>query len=211
MADLIAQILVLAALGLDTLAVAISFGLTGMPKSRWAKVALVIAIYSVLMPVIGLLAGESLSDRGASAATYLAGLGLIGAGIYGLFTIPSAGQEEAMVVEAVIEEDVIDEWKLDVKPTGLSTQTLHATAILGSVDKLAVGLALGAADVRPIGALIYLAIQSFVLALLGMSFGLRLGATLGHRAEVASKVLLIGIGALIIASQFLDIKIVTDA
>jgi putative Mn2+ efflux pump MntP len=205
----IARVAVLAALGLDTLAVAISFGLTGMPRSRWVRVALVLTLYSVLMPVIGLLAGESLSDRGASMATYLAGLGLIGAGVYGLFTIPSAGQEEALVVEAVLEEDVIDQTKLQAPATGPSTHTLHATAILGSVDKLAVGLALGAQDVRPVGALIYLGIQSFVLALLGIAFGKRLGATLGHRAEVASKWLLIGIGALIILSQLLDIKIVT--
>jgi putative Mn2+ efflux pump MntP len=204
----IAQIVVLAALGLDTLAVAISFGLAGVPRSHWIRIGLVLALYSVLMPVIGLLAGESLSDRGASTATYLAGLGLIGAGVYGLLTIPSAGQEEALVVEAVLEEDVIDETKIEGKPTGLSAQTLHATAILGSVDKLAVGLALGAQDVRPVGALIYLAIQSFVLGIVGMAMGKRLGATLGHRAEVVSKVLLIGIGAAIILSQLLDITIV---
>jgi putative Mn2+ efflux pump MntP len=208
---LIAQIVVLAALGLDTVAVAISFGLAGVHRSRWLRVALVVALYSVLMPVIGLLAGESLSDRGASAAVYLAGLGLIGAGVYGLFTIPSAGQDEALVVENVLEEDVIDETQLQDTSGGLSTQTLHVTAILGSVDKLAVGLALGATDVRPVGALIYLAIQSFALAFFGISFGRRLGATLGHRAEVLSKILLIAIGALIIVSQMFDLKFIADA
>lgn len=207
---MIAQIVVLAALGLDTLAVAISFGLAGIQRSRWLRVALIVALYSVLMPVIGLLAGESLSDRGASAAVYLAGLGLIGAGVYGLFTIPSAGQDEVLVVENVLEEDVVDETKLPQPSAGPSTQTLHVTAILGSVDKLAVGLALGATDVRPVGALIYLAIQTFVLALLGISFGKRMGATLGHRAEIASKVLLIAIGALIIASQLFDLKFIVD-
>jgi manganese efflux pump family protein len=208
---LIAQIVVLAALGLDTLAVAISFGLAGIHRSRWLRVALVVALYSVLMPVIGLLAGESLSDRGASAAVYLAGVGLIGAGVYGLFTIPSAGQDEALVVENVLEEEVIGESKIGSKAEGLSTQALHTTAILGSVDKLAVGLALGAQDVQPIGALIYLAVQSFALAFFGISFGRRLGATLGHRAEMLSKVLLIGIGALIILSQLLDLKFIADA
>lgn len=207
---MIAQIVVLAALGLDTIAVAISFGLAGIHRSRWLRVALIVALYSVLMPVIGLLAGESLSDRGAAAAVYLAGLGLIGAGVYGLFTIPSAGHEEAMVVEAMLEEDVIDETEIEDRPSGLSTQALHTTAILGSVDKLAVGLALGAQDVQPVGALIYLAVQSFALAFFGISFGRRLGATLGHRAEVLSKILLIGIGALIIVSQVFDLKFIID-
>jgi len=205
---LIAQIVVLAALGLDTIAVAISFGLAGMPRSRWVRVGLILALYGVLMPVIGLLAGESLSDRGASTATYLAGLGLIGAGAYGLFTMPSAGTEEAMVVEAVLDEELIDETKITAESGGLSTQTVHATAILGSLDKLAVGLALGAQDVQPGRALIYLAVQTFVLGIGGMALGKRLGATLGHRAEVTSKVLLIGIGALIIVSQLFDIGLI---
>jgi len=82
--------------------------------------------------------------------------------------------------------------------------------MLGSLDKLAVGLALGAQDVRPVRALIYLAVQTFMLGIAGMAAGKRLGATLGHRAEVASKLLLIGIGALIILSQLLDLGLVSD-
>ena len=207
---MIAQIAVLAALGLDTLAVAISFGLAGMPRSRWLRAGLILALYAVLMPVIGLLAGESLSDRGATAATYLAGLGLVGAGLYGLLEMRSAALDEAALVEIVLAEDVIDESKLDQSSAGHSRRAVHMTAALGSVDKLAVGLALGAQDVRPVGALIYLAVQTFVLGIAGMAAGKRLGATLGHRAEVASKLLLIGIGVLIILSQLLDLGLVSD-
>lgn len=205
---MIARVILLAALGLDTLAVAISLGLAGMPKRRWIRVALIIALYSVLMPVIGLLAGERLSDYGAAAATYLAGAGLIGAGVYGLVELRNVALDEALVVEAALGEDVIDESMLDGEPGGPSNKTVHTTAILGSMDKLAVGLALGAQDVQPVGALIYLAIQSFTLAFIGMAFGRRLGAPLGHRAEIASKVLLIVIGVMIILSQLLDIQFI---
>jgi putative Mn2+ efflux pump MntP len=207
---LVAQVVVLAALGLDTIAVAISFGLAGMPKSRWVRVALILALYGVLMPLIGLLAGESLSDRGATAATYLAGLGLIGAGIYGLLELRSVAVDEALIVEAVLDEDVIDEGSMGTSQDGHSGRAVHLTAMLGSVDKLAVGLALGAQDLRPGRALIILAIQTFLLGIGGMALGKRLGATLGHRAELASKALLIGIGLLIILSQVFDIGFIKD-
>ena len=91
-----------------------------------------------------------------------------------------------------------------------SWRRVHITAMLGSVDKLAVGLALGAQDLRPVGALIYLTAQSFVLAVAGMAMGRSLGATLGHRAELASKFLLVGIGIAIIASQLLDVGLLKN-
>ena len=59
---MIAQVAVLLALGLDTLAVGISFGLAGVPTSHRLRVGLVLALYSLLMPSIGLLAGEALSE-----------------------------------------------------------------------------------------------------------------------------------------------------
>ena len=209
---MIAQVAVLLALGLDTLAVGISFGLAGIPTSHRVRVGLVLAVYSLLMPSIGLLAGEALSESAATAATYLAGLGLIGAGLYGLVEQRSAARDEATVVELVLHEDVIHEAALGYAAQfNQSWRRVHITAMLGSVDKLAVGLALGAQDLRPVGALIYLTAQSFVLALAGMAAGRSLGATLGHRAELASKFLLIGVGIAIVTSQLLDVGLITNA
>jgi putative Mn2+ efflux pump MntP len=171
--------------------------------------ALILALYSVLMPLVGLLAGEMLSDRAASTATYLAGLGLICAGVYGLLAVRDGSLAEAHLVEFVLDEDVVDMPAASDLAVGHSTHELHLTALLGSMDKLAVGLALGSQDFRPIGALLYLALQSFVLGLLGMAMGKRLGSSLGHRAEVVSKALLVGIGAIILLSQLLDIGLIS--
>lgn len=202
--DLIVQAIILAALGLDTLAVAISFGLAGMPRSQWVRVGLILAMYSVLMPVIGLLAGESLSDRGAAAAMYVAGFGLIAAGVHGFIEARSSAHDEAAIVEAVLSEDVIDQAKLGVEAVTIPQRTVHMTSILGSMDKLAVGLALGAEGLRPGFALVYIAAQTFVLAIGGISLGKRLGATLGERAEMASSVLLAGIGVALVLKQVID-------
>jgi len=201
--DLIVQLVILAALGLDTLAVAISFGLAGISKSHWVRIGLVLAMYSVLMPVIGLLAGESLSDRGAAAAIYIAGFGLIAAGVHGFLEVRGAAHDVSAIVEAVVDEDVFDDEKKDGPPVDFPRRTVHMTAILGSMDKLAVGLALGAEGLRPGRALIYLAAQTFLLAILGMSWGRRLGATLGERAEMVASLLLAGIGVTLVLKQFL--------
>jgi putative Mn2+ efflux pump MntP len=42
-----------------------------------------------------------------------------------------------------------------------------------------------------------------------MAMGKRLGSSLGHRAEVVSKALLVGIGAIILLSQLLDIGLIS--
>jgi putative Mn2+ efflux pump MntP len=201
--DLIAQIVILAALGLDTIAVAISFGLAGLPRPQWVRVGFILAMYSVLMPVIGLLAGESLSDRGAAAAVYVAGFALLAAGIHGFIEARNTAHDEAAIVEAVLGHDLIDEDKLDGVPGGYSQRTVHLTAIMGSMDKLAVGLALGAEGLRPGWALGYLALQTFALTIGGITVGKQMGATLGERAEMASSILLAGIGVALILKQWL--------
>jgi putative Mn2+ efflux pump MntP len=201
--ETVAIVVVLAALGLDTLAIAISFGLAGIERSYWLRIGFILALYSVLMPVIGLLAGESLSDRGAAVAVYIAGFGLIAAGIHGFIEARSSAHDEAAIVEAVLSEDVVDEEKLGGGATAFPRRTVHVTAVMGSMDKLAVGLALGAEGLRPGGALAYLALQTFILTIAGMSLGKRLGATLGERAEMAASILLAGIGVALVLNQLL--------
>jgi putative Mn2+ efflux pump MntP len=206
--DLIAKVVILAALGLDTLAIGISFGLAGINRAYWLRIGLILAMFSVLMPVIGLLAGESLSDRGAVAALYIAGFALIAAGVHGFLEARRTAYDEeaiaaAAIVEAVLHEEVIEEAKLGGGAGGFSRRDVYLTSVMGSMDKLAVGLALGAEGLRPGFALAYLAGQTFVVALGGMALGKRLGATLGERAEMAASLLLVGIGVAIVLKQVL--------
>jgi putative Mn2+ efflux pump MntP len=49
-------------------------------------------------------------------------------------------------------------------------------------DNLAVGLALGILPIRFGALLVYLAVQSFVVALIGLALGRRLGTRLGNGA-----------------------------
>jgi putative Mn2+ efflux pump MntP len=94
-------------------------------------------------------------------------------------------------------------------PGGHSNRTVHLTAIVASVDALVVGFALGAEDLRPVRALIYLAAVTFLMGIAGLWLGKPLGARLGQRAELAASLLLAGIGVLVILSQLFDIDVIT--
>jgi putative Mn2+ efflux pump MntP len=197
-----AHLVILLALGLDTLAIAISFGLSGIAKAHRLRIGLILGFYSAVMLGLGLAIGESLNDAAARAATVIAGLGLIAAGVHGLIEHRRASEyEEAFEDMAAVEDLVFDTG--DRSPQSFSDwrRTVHLMALVGSVDKFAVGLILGAEDVQGLPMIAYLAAQSVVLGVVGVSLGDRLGVGLGHRAELASKALLAVIGAGIIAAK----------
>jgi manganese efflux pump family protein len=191
----LAEIIILAAVGLDKLAVCIGFGMAGIPKSRWVRIGLIFMAYAVLMLGIGLLAGESLSGRAAAVVGYISAFALIGLGAVGITHALQTASEELPPDEA---------------PAQVGT-SVNMTAFLISLDCLAVGIPLGLRHV-PIGpTLLYFAAQSFAAAIVGLWLGSRLGTRLGGRAEIASVVLLTGIGFLLLLSQLFDIKLIKPA
>lgn len=192
---MLAEIFILAAVGLDKLAVCIGFGMAGISKPRWVRVGLIFMVYAVLMLGIGLLAGESLSGRAAAVVGYISAFALIGLGAVGITHALQTASEEVPPDEA---------------PTQAGT-SINMTAFLISLDCLAVGIPLGLRHV-PIGpTLLYFAVQTFAAAIVGLWLGSRLGTRLGGRAEIASAVLLTGIGLLLLISQLFDINLIKPA
>jgi putative Mn2+ efflux pump MntP len=134
---------------------------------------------------------------------------LVGVGVHGIVEARHAAQEKAALVEAMVPAHTVDGDTLLVAPGGQSHRAVHLTAIVASVDALVVGFALGAEDMRPGWALLYLAGLTFFMAIAGMSLGKRLGSSLGPRAELAASLMLTGIGVIVILGQLLDINIIT--
>jgi putative Mn2+ efflux pump MntP len=174
-----------AALGLDTLAVAVSLGVRRLPRAQWARVGLTFALFEGGMPVLGLFLGRHLSGLLGGIATYTA------AGI--LVILGGLEIREALGTKTERDEGVA--------PIGATVRATLFRGLSVSLDELAVGFSLGVLHV-PVGpALIYVAVQAFAFTFLGLWLGTRVGARLGERAELAAGVLLVLLGLALVANE----------
>ena len=123
------------------------------------------------MPIVGLVVGARLgrvvgvwADYGAAALLILVGV--------------------LAIREALSDDDDDD------KAPSVEGRQLLLTALAVSLDELAVGFSLGVLHVPVAPALAYIAVQALAVTFLGLSFGRRIGARLGERAELVSGVVL---------------------
>jgi manganese efflux pump family protein len=183
-----ATVLLFLALGLDTLAVALGLGLSGLPRERWLRVGLTFALFEGFMPVIGVVVGHRLVRSLGEPAGYLAAALLI---IIGLLAIK----------EAASENDAEDDHAPAALPGDPGGRPLAWLGLSVSLDELGVGFSLGVLK-TPLGpALSYVALQAFVFTFVGLSLGRRVGARLGERAELVSGIILTLLGIAMLANQ----------
>jgi len=179
---MIAVALLFLSLGLDTLAVAVGLGLSGLPRSQWQRVGLTFAFFEGLMPVVGLLVGHRLSHAFSVWAGYGAAGLLILVGVLA-------------IREALAGDD--DERE----PPDVAGGRLLLTGLSVSLDELAVGFSLGVLH-APVGpALAFIALQAFALTLVGLALGQRVGKRFGERAELTSGVVLTLLGITVAVEQ----------
>ena len=181
---MIASIVLFLSLGLDTLAVSVGLGLSGLARNRWWRVGLTFAFFEGLMPIGGLVVGARLGHAVGIWADYGAAALLILVGVLA-------------IREALSDDDDDD------KASSVEGRQLLLTALSVSLDELAVGFSLGVLH-TPIGpALAYIAVQAFGVTFLGLSFGRRIGERIGERAELVSGVVLtiLGIGLAVNAAM----------
>src|SRR5947209_2181588 len=73
-------------LGIDSFAVAAALGIAGLPASQRLRVGLVFAGFEAVMPLVGVGVGHALGAAIGSAAEDVAGLALVGTGLFMLFS-----------------------------------------------------------------------------------------------------------------------------
>ena len=179
-----ALLLLAVALGLDNLAAAIGFGVGATGRIGGAarlRIALVFGVFEAGMPVLGLVLGHGLADSIGETARWLGGAALIGFGVAGL-------------VEARRESGHAER----AQPPQRIGRLLLAGLVL-SGDNLAAGFALGAYQVSIVAAAVVFGAVSVVMSLAGLELGARIGAAAGERSELIACVLLIVVGAVIVA------------
>lgn len=172
---ILAVLAVVLSCGLDTLAVATSIGLMG-GASR-LRIGLVFAAFEGVMPILGLVLGQTLAGR-IGAIAFAVGLVLLAAvGIYMLF---------------------LD--RCDDKPLNVQGARVLLAGLAVSLDELAVGFSFGLVHF-PMGVTAaLLAAQAFIFAWVGITFGARLRPILGEAAEKIAG------GALILLAVYLGVR-----
>ena len=174
-------------LALDTFALAAALGVAGLDKSDRLRVTLVFTAFEAGMPILGILAGRAIG-------------GLIGgwAGYGGIVFLFVAG---LLLLRPGQKEDG-DERRLHVlaHARGLAIVDLG----LGiSVDELTIGLSAGLLELSIVLTVIWIAIQAFAAAQLGLRFGAGVSERLRERSEQAAGGALILVALALLAARLL--------
>lgn len=171
--------LLIVSLGLDTLAVSVGLGLSGV-RGR-LRIAAVFGIAEGVMAAVGILLGIGLGRVVGHAASLVGGGVLVLLAIYLL--IREAGPEDSDAERT--------------PPSHLSGLTLWSFAAAISVDELAVGVSVGLTGLG-LGLAAVVAAEAFCFAGIGLTFGARLARFAGSLADrlAAWVLLLLGIWTL---------------
>ena len=161
-------------LGLDTFGVALALGLAGLPRRRGVRIALLFAGFETVMPLIGVALGVPLGKAVGGAADYVAAALLVGLGAY------------------MLAQDDNDEDLLSMTRGGLLGAAALGVSI--SLDELAIGLSAGLLRLPIVPMVIAIGAQAFVVTLVGVRLGGRLGERWRESAERVAGVALIALG-----------------
>ncbi len=167
------------ALAMDAFAVALTQGAKFRPGWRHAAViAVAFGAFQGIMPLIGWLVGSVALSYIAAFDHWIAFLLLAFLGIQ-------------MIRESADEEAA----------TPLAGTTLLVASIATSVDALAAGLTLPTLGVEPLAACALIAVVTAILSAFAVWLGRRAGDRYGRPAEIFGGMLLIVIGASILATH----------
>ena len=172
-------------LSFDTFAVSVSTGLTVNKIRFWqgVRVALVLAFFQGLMPLLGWLGGQAIEQYLEQFDHWIAFLLLTALGI-------------KMVMDSLHESR-----KKKFNP--LLTGVLLGMALATSIDALVVGVSLAFLHVEIWHAVVIIGFITFLTAMIGMLLGKNVNGKFGKRVEVVGGLILIMIGFRILLSHLL--------
>jgi len=176
-------------LALDTFALAAALGMAGLERRDQLRVALVFTVFEAGMPIAGLLVGRVIGSVIGQWAGYGGILFLLIAG----FLLLRSGQRE---------EDEERRLRLLAHARGLAIIDLGLSI---SVDELTVGLSAGLLGLSIALTVIWIAVQAFAAAQLGLRLGARLGEEVRERSKQAAGVALILVALVLLVLKLMKI------
>lgn len=174
------------ALSADAFAVTISntFVYASESKRRLVLMPVTFGLFQGLMPLLGYFVGglaAEVIERYAGIITLVI-LGIVGGNMIreGAEALLHPGEDEAEHAGPVAKR--------------LTMVTILAQAFATAIDAFAVGVSLRAQAVNIVVAASIIALTTFVLCLVALAMGRKLGEVLGDRAQVAGGIVLVLIG-----------------
>ncbi|HEY8694282.1 MAG TPA: manganese efflux pump [Chloroflexota bacterium] len=170
-------------LGLDTFAVAIGLGLSGLSRRDRLRYGVSFALAEGLMPLAGFFLGRVIAGPVGDIAPYAAVVLLLAVGLY------------------TVWEGLTDDPLEAYRPAKLLT--VLAAALSVSLDELAIGLSLGLLGVPILLAVLLIAAQACLLTFIGTAIGRRVSARFATRAELLSGAVLVLLAVALLAQRLL--------
>ncbi|NAO99382.1 hypothetical protein FRY77_25715 [Halomonas sp. MG34] len=165
------------ALGMDAFSVGLGLGMQQLRLKRIALIGIVVGIFHILMPFIGIVLGQFISEGIGQITILLGGLLLVGIGSQMLF---SAFNHELKKV---------------IEPVGTGLLILSFSI---SIDSFSVGLGLGMSGVKTALVLLMFGATSMLLSWTGMLLGKKVRGLLGAYSEILGGSILVAFGIKII-------------
>lgn len=210
-------LLILLPLGLDTLGVSLSLGIKSVStpasgredKHRtfpdWLRSAMLFSSAEMLMPIVGLLIGYAASLVVSDIMHYVGALLLIGVGAWELGEEGREYLQKRKHQDGMIPHKTASASQVPAAQFRWGRQLLLALSV--SLDELAIGFSFGSISagraINPITFCVYLGLQGFLMAVLGISLGRTLRTrlkSLKEWSELLSALLLIGLGIWLLVS-----------
>ena len=168
------------ALAMDSVAVSIAIGskYKDLLISKALFAAAVFGFFQGAMPIAGYFIGISFADYVQAYDHWIAFVLLVGLG-------------GKMLYEAYQNE-------FDDEVTDLSTKTLITLAIATSIDAMAIGVTFAFLQTDILTAASVIALVTFVLCMIAVYIGKKLGSLLESKAEMIGGIILIGLGCKIL-------------
>jgi putative Mn2+ efflux pump MntP len=178
-------IALLVPLALDTFVLATALGLSGLPRRLRLRTSLVLAGFEAGMPLVGVALGRGLGEAIGHFAGYTAAIVI---GLAGILLLRSGDDEDTERARV----------RLLAHARGLAIIDLGISI---SLDELGIGLSLGLLQLPIAFAVLFLGIQAFAAAQLGLWLGGKLGDELRDGAERLAGLLLIVTAIVLIALE----------
>ncbi len=175
--ELLTIFLIAISLSFDTFAVSISSGLVLRKIDFYnaTKIAVTLAVFQAAMPVIGWLAGSGLRESAENFDHWIAFgiLGLLGG-------------------KMIYESYKADPENRTFNP--LNIRVMIGMAIATSIDALIVGFSFALLNYNILISIVIIGAVTYIVAMLGILFGKKIGSRMGRRMEIIGGLMLILIG-----------------